>query len=583
MRFTVLLVLSIVSALAQAQGMPAVSGERSLGPSEARVAKLRLAERAAPPRLTLAPVSDEEVDRVRRENLRRPSDKRAVIGVDRVVPGTAALPKTLESSWVPVEGGRAARLSVTSPDAGSLRLALGLQGIPEDVEMVFFGSADATRLVGPVRVGEIDDRTRAWWSPLTEGETQTVELFVPSRHGQRELALEVEAVSHVFGSPSTRFAKRVQEIGLAGPCNVDVACSSLNDSSAFRDVVQSVAQMVFNDGGFTVLCTGTLLNDSDPATQIPWFLSNNHCFDNNEAPFKNASEMQAVANTLNTLWRFEANACNSRVPDQNWVQLTTGAAFLYNNLQSDALLLRLKQSAPAGAHFSGWDANPLGAGADVLGIHHPEGDLKKVSQGSVVGFAVPQVGGGSESFTEVRWSSGTTEDGSSGSAIFTFDGTEYRLRGGLWGGTALCTNTGGSDYYYRFDQVYPRIAAYLGAASGPFADMTDLWWNPDESGWGLSLIQHATNIVFGVWYTYNEEGRRLWVVMPTGSWSNSSTYTGPLYITSGPAYPGTFDPALVTTNPVGSATLTFTDANNGTWTYNINGQSGSKSITRQSF
>ena len=583
MRFAVLLVLSIVAAVAHAQGMPVVSGERSLGPKEARIAKLRLGDHPPPPRVTRAPVSEEEVDRVRSENLRRPSRKRVAIGVNRAVPEVAALPQTRETTWIPVEGGRAARLSVTSPEAGSLRLALDLEGIPEDVEMVFFGSGDPSRLVGPVRVGEIDDRTRAWWSPLTEGDTQTVELFVASRHGKRELAIEVRGVSHVFTTPSSNFTKRIEEIGRAGSCNVDVQCSSLKDSSSFRDVVQSVAQMVFNDGGFTVLCTGTLLNDNDPATQAPWFLSNNHCFDNLTAPFKSAAEMQAVANTLNTLWRFEASACNSRVPDSTWTQLTTGAAFLFNSVHSDALLLRLKQAAPSGAFFSGWDANPIGSGTPVVAIHHPEGDLKKASQGSVVGYAVPQVGGGNESFAEVRWSSGTTEGGSSGSGLWTFDGTEYRLRGGLWGGTASCTNASGSDYYYRFDLVYPKVSAYLSATTGPFADVTDLWWNPSESGWGLSLIQHSTNIVFGVWYTYNEEGKRLWVVMPTGSWSNPSTYTGPLYITSGPAYSGAFDPAIVTTNPVGSATLTFTDANNGTWTYNINGQSGTKSITRQSF
>jgi lysyl endopeptidase len=583
MHFAALLVLSIVSAMAHAQGMPVVSGERSLGPKEARIAKLRLTGESSPQHVTLAPVSEGEVDRVRQENLRRPSHKRLVIGVNRVLPERASPSQTLESPWVGVEGGRAARLSVTSPEAGSLRLALDLEGIAEDVEMVFFGSAEPARLVGPIRVGEIGDRTRAWWSPLTEGDTQTIELFVPSRHGKSGLAVKVRGVSHVFTTPSSNFSKRLEEIGRAGSCNIDIACSSLNGSSAFRDVVQSVAQMIFNDEGFTVLCTGTLLNDNDPATQTPWFLSNNHCFDNLTAPFKSASEMQVVANTLNTLWRFEASACNSRAPDANWTQLTTGAAFLYNNVQSDALLLRLKQAAPAGAFFSGWDANPIGGGEAVLAIHHPEGDLKKASQGSVVGFAVPQVGGGNESFTEVRWSSGTTEGGSSGSGLWTFDGSEYRLRGGLWGGTASCTNTAGSDFYYRFDQVYPKVSAYLSAAAGPFADVTDLWWNPNESGWGLSLIQHSTNIVFGVWYTYNDEGKRLWVVMPTGSWSNSSTYTGPLYITSGPAYAGAFDPALVTTNPVGSATLTFTDANNGTWTYNINGQSGSKSIARQSF
>ena len=41
------------------------------------------------------------------------------------------------------------------------------------------------------------------------------------------------------------------------------------------------------------------------------------------------------------------------------------------------------------------------------------------------------------------------------------------------------------------------------------ADFTDLWWNPSESGWGLSLVQHPTRAMFGVWYTYGLDGKRM--------------------------------------------------------------------------
>lgn len=39
-------------------------------------------------------------------------------------------------------------------------------------------------------------------------------------------------------------------------------------------------------------------------------------------------------------------------------------------------------------------------------------------------------------------------------------------------------------------------------------DFTDLWWNPSESGWGVSITQHGNN-VFARIYAYDTDGRPL--------------------------------------------------------------------------
>jgi hypothetical protein len=184
----------------------------------------------------------------------------------------------------------------------------------------------------------------------------------------------------------------------------------------------------------------------------------------------------------------------------------------------------------------------------------------------------------------VRWSSGTTEGGSSGAGLFTFDGSQYLLRGGLWGGTALCSNPQGTDNFSRLDQVYSSLSPYLAPSSGPAYDFTDLWWNPNESGWGLNLIQHANGVVFAIWYTYDATGKMTWYHMPNGTWTDSMTYTGTLYAVAGPAFSNpTFSSSLVKRTAVGTASLTFTSASSGTWSYSIDGVSGSKPITRLSF
>lgn len=61
------------------------------------------------------------------------------------------------------------------------------------------------------------------------------------------------------------------------------------------------------------------------------------------------------------------------------------------------------------------------------------------------------------------------------------------------------------------------------------ANYTDLWWNKDESGWGLTLAHHNDKI-FGVWYVYDADGKPFWVVMSDGTFSNDGlTFTGALF------------------------------------------------------
>jgi hypothetical protein len=247
--------------------------------------------------------------------------------------------------------------------------------------------------------------------------------------------------------------------------------------------------------------------------------------------------------------------------------------------------VRLNNAAPSGAFFAAWSSNALASGSPVITIHHPEGDLKKVSEGSVIGTSTPPIAGGTNlPFSEVRWTSGTTEGGSSGAGLFTFDGSQYLLRGALWGGTALCSNPQGTDNFSRFDLVYSALSQYLNSTTGPAFDFTDLWWNPNESGWGLNIIQHPNNIIFAIWYTYDSSGKMTWYHVPTGSWTSSMTYTGTLYAVAGPPFSSsTFNAAQVKRTSVGTATLSFTSSTTGTWSYSVDGVSGSKPISRLPF
>jgi len=112
-----------------------------------------------------------------------------------------------------------------------------------------------------------------------------------------------------------------------------------------------------------------------------------------------------------------------------------------------------------------------------------------------------------------------------------------------------------------------------------------LWWNApagSESGWGISFA-HQEDVIFATWFTYNAAGKPWWLIM-TAVKGAGDDYSGTLYETRGPAFDATpFDPALVTALAVGSGTLTFTDVDNGSFAYTVNGISQTKAITRQVF
>jgi uncharacterized protein (DUF1800 family) len=113
-------------------------------------------------------------------------------------------------------------------------------------------------------------------------------------------------------------------------------------------------------------------------------------------------------------------------------------------------------------------------------------------------------------------------------------------------------------------------------------DYSDIWWNPNESGWGLTITHHGDNL-FAVWYTYDDSGRPLWVVLPGGTFTNATTFTGKLYTTTGSPFIVHFDPNSTKVQEAGTATLVFNSNNDATFTSTVRGFTQVKHIVRQAF
>lgn len=124
--------------------------------------------------------------------------------------------------------------------------------------------------------------------------------------------------------------------------------------------------------------------------------------------------------------------------------------------------------------------------------------------------------------------------------------------------------------------------SFAAGTTTPAISYTDLWWNPGESGWGVALTQQF-GIIFATWYAYDATGNATWYVASNCAVSGSGC-TGDLYqVTGGTSLTSAWDGVNRAVTKVGTITFAFSDAGNGMMSYDINGETGSKIITRQPF
>jgi hypothetical protein len=137
------------------------------------------------------------------------------------------------------------------------------------------------------------------------------------------------------------------------------------------------------------------------------------------------------------------------------------------------------------------------------------------------------------------------------------------------------------------------VACAPGATAGMSPDPTGLWYDPDESGWGLSLVQQG-DIVFAALLVYDESHRAAWYAAPAmqpstlfvpGGAQSTSDASGVLYRTSGPWFGAPFDRTQVSAAPVGQMRVTYTGADGQALsvTYTIDGRDVAKTVRPQTW
>ncbi len=370
--------------------------------------------------------------------------------------------------WAEVEGGLVSRLKVTSPGAAAVRLSIRLDGAaPEGLALRFKGSA-REQVFGPVSGSDASLRG-GYWSDVLEGESGLIEIFLPAQAKAAAGTLRIDQLSHLLVAgadlPESRL-KTVSQIGRSDSCNSDIACVS-NPSAALLNASKAVAHLVFTSGSSTYVCTGTMLNSvysNGTPTGNPYLYTAYHCIGN-----------QSEASSLNTYWFFEASTCGSLAVPSGYQIVGGGATLLHAVYNTDVSFMRLNGSPPSGAYFAGWNANQVASGTAGMTLHHPAGDLKKITQGMTQGYG--QYGSGrTADFITIRYNQGSTQGGSSGAGLFTYNASGYyQLQGGLLGGDALCSNMSGLDYFSPMHQEFSSLAQWLTPSSGSGGTTQTTW------------------------------------------------------------------------------------------------------------
>ncbi|MCB0783387.1 MAG: trypsin-like peptidase domain-containing protein, partial [Flavobacteriales bacterium] len=340
-------------------------------------------------------------------------------------------------------GDRLWRLSVECPGALSINFVFDLYVVPEG-GMVFVYN-EAGEVLGGFTAESNPGHTELGVTQLA-GERITIEYQEPAdKAGQGHL--HINQVTHGYRD----VLGQLKGLGDSGSCNNNVACPV---SAGWEDPIRSVAIITVQGNG---ICTGQLINNcSNDGT--PYFLTANHCLGGGVGSW---------------VFRFNWESPNC-TPTTNGPtgQTVSGAQLLVNSGGSDVALLQLNSTPPSGygVYYTGWDKSGT-TPSSAVAIHHPSGDVKKISfeddplqQGSF---------GGAQCWHVTAWDDGTTEGGSSGSGLWD---PNKRLVGQLYGGQASCSFNV-NDYYGRFDVSYPLLQPYLGNC-GNTLDGYDPNFNP---------------------------------------------------------------------------------------------------------
>jgi hypothetical protein len=346
-------------------------------------------------------------------------------------------------SWTTLPNGITIwRATVSSPGALALSAYFDKFHLPEGGKL-FIYNADRSQLIGAFSSLN-NSQSGLFATELIAGDEMTLEYVQPY---ENDLAPQIHLNELTYAYRGVGFLdKQGYNPASAGKCEVNVNCPEGDNWQAQKN---GVTRIHLKRAGGTYWCSGSLVNNTRE-DNIPYILTANHCgYDATEA------ELEQWVFYLG----YEAPECvYTGYPSAKSMTGATVKAHSGDLIKtgSDFYLVRMNENIPDSFHvfYNGWSRGNDYPSTSGVGIHHPGGDLKKISTYKTVLQSTTWMGNPGLTHWEVVWAQtvsghGVTEGGSSGSPLFDKYG---RIVGALSGGSSTCDsiNLNKPDYYGKF-------------------------------------------------------------------------------------------------------------------------------------
>lgn len=346
------------------------------------------------------------------------------------MPYKATLDMASSGEWTEIADGRIWRLSIECPGAQTINLNYSDFYMPHGATFHIY-SADETEVIGAFT--EVNNKQSGLFATgFVKSDKIVLEYFEPSSvKGEGRISVS----DIIYGYRSISYIKgELKGYEDSGSCQINVNCPQGDD---WQDIKKSVA-MIMTAGNFR-FCTGALINNTAGNCQA-YFLTAEHCM-------MNQSDAQ-IQNSI-IVFNYETPGCTNPEDEPDLSQNVQGCQILSTGAISDFTLWELEEhpalapNIPGGVYFAGWDRNNSPSDFS-LSIHHPEGDVKKISIDNQSPQSSQWTGNPSGTHWRVRWNDGVTASGSSGSPLFNESG---QIIGQLTGGASTCVNPLAQDFY----------------------------------------------------------------------------------------------------------------------------------------
>ncbi len=325
-------------------------------------------------------------------------------------------------TWEDTKDGRLWRLRIESRGAYSINLVFDQFDLPTGGQLFIYND-DYEYVIGAF-TEENEFPTGEFSTQPVPGDAITLEYIEPFE-ARGQSVISVMTVVHAYRNMFGRSNDALDGYGDSGTCNNNANCP---EGAPWQEQKRGVV-MLLTSGG-SRFCSGSLINNTNN-DGTPFVLTANHC---------------GPSTTTVFMFNYESPGCPNVNGPTN--QTVAGCTQLFNSSPSDVYLVRMNSAAPLAynPYFSGWNANDVAATNSVC-IHHPSGDIKKITFDNQAPVSSTWSGTPANSHWRIlNWDDGTTEPGSSGSPLYD---QNHRITGQLHGGTASCSNNI-DDYYGKF-------------------------------------------------------------------------------------------------------------------------------------